>query len=158
MNKDKLKFDGIYESHKEGVFAFILSRTKNKDDSWDIFQDVFSKVFEKIGELQEDRNIKSYIFTLTYNKIIDFFRKKKPVSELDENLECVNNGYNDFSLLKMDIQEAMKQLTPREKETFELKYFFNFKISEISEKLNIGEGAVKRYLFDAALKLKESLK
>ena len=158
MNKDKLKFDGIYESHKEGVFAFILSRTKNKDDSWDIFQDVFAKIFEKIEDLNEEKNIKSYIFTLTYNKIADFFRKKKPVAELDENIECVKSGSNDFSLLKMDIQEAMKLLAPREKETFELKYFFNFKISEISEKLNIGEGAVKRYLFDATLKIKESLK
>jgi len=104
------KFDGLYESYKEGVYAFILSRTKNKDDSWDIFQDVFTKVFEKISVLDEEKNIKSYIFTLTYNKIADYFRKNNSNIELDENLEYQKNSFQDSSLLKLDITEGLERL------------------------------------------------
>mgnify|MGYP001302767225 CR=1 FL=1 len=154
------RFNEIYNEFKERIFAFISVKLKNESDSWDVFQEVFAKVFEKINELDSSLNIKSYIYTIAKNKITDYFRNNK-VEMLDisefENQALENSNENAIQR-NNDLLRALDCLTAREKEVFEYKYFFNFKISEISEKLGLTEGAVKRYLFDATLKLKERLK
>ncbi|HON57045.1 MAG TPA: sigma-70 family RNA polymerase sigma factor [bacterium] len=154
------RFNEIYNEFKERIFAFISVKLQNESDRWDVFQEVFAKVFEKINELDSSLNIKSYIYTIAKNKITDYFRNNKiEMLDISEFENQVLENTNESAIQRNnDLLKALDCLTAREKEVFEYKYFFNFKISEISEKLGLTEGAVKRYLFDATLKLKERLK
>lgn len=156
LKNDEQKFSKLYDEYNEHIFRFLLSKTRNYEDALDLVQDVFSKIFEKINILDESRNIKSYLFTLANNKCIDYFRGKKEHDNIDDFKDFIPAKPLTDKTNMMAIATAMKKLTPREKEVFELKYFFNYKIIEIAEKLNISDGSVKRYLFDATLKLKES--
>ncbi len=94
------------------------------------------------------------------NKAIDFFRSKKKIENIEnyENSELAADTKNTTIIEISAISSAMKKLSGREKEVFEFKHFFNYKITEIAEKLQLSEGAVKRYLFDATLKIREMLK
>ncbi|MEJ2721748.1 MAG: sigma-70 family RNA polymerase sigma factor [bacterium] len=56
------------------------------------------------------------------------------------------------------IDEAVQTLAPREQLVFTLKHFEGYKIREIAEMLECGEGTVKRYLFTAVGKLRKKLK
>jgi len=155
---DEEKFSKLYDEHSENIYRFLLSKTRNTEDALDLVQEVFSKIFEKINILDESRNIKSYLFTLANNKCIDYFRARKTHENIDDFTDFIPAAAGSDRDGIIAIADAMKKLSPREKEVFELKYFFNFKIIEISEQLKISDGSVKRYLFDATLKLREFTK
>ncbi|MEW5693653.1 MAG: RNA polymerase sigma factor [Candidatus Hydrogenedentota bacterium] len=151
------RFTEIYERFGDGVYKFILSMIGDYDDSNDIFQNVFTKIYEKIESLNDERNVKSYIFTITKNKTLDYLKSRKSHTIDIESAKELCTQDPDINLL-LDLNKAVETLFPREKEIFEMKYFFGYKIIEIANILNISEGAVKRYLFDATYKIRDILK
>ena len=44
LNGDNTSFEILLTRHKSRVFAFIMSKIKNRDTTEDIFQDTFIKV------------------------------------------------------------------------------------------------------------------
>jgi RNA polymerase sigma factor (sigma-70 family) len=56
------------------------------------------------------------------------------------------------------INLAVDTLAPRERLAFTLKHFEGYKIREIAEMMECGEGTAKRYLFTAVGKLRKKLK
>ena len=66
------------------LFDFIKRRVANEDDAEDILQDVF---YQYIANVDADpiEQTASWLFKVAGNKIIDWYRKKKPV-RLDEQL------------------------------------------------------------------------
>ena len=48
LNGDNASFETLLTRHKSRVFAFIMSKIKNRDLSEDIFQDTFIKVINSL--------------------------------------------------------------------------------------------------------------
>ena len=65
----------IHKQFHEVLFNYINSRVHNRDDASDILQEVFIKVSMKIEDLKDQQKLKSWIFTITRNAIIDHYRK-----------------------------------------------------------------------------------
>jgi len=62
--------------HKE-LFNFINKRVNDKEASNDILQDVFIKIHLKLKTLSEKDKLASWVYQITRNSILDYFRKKK---------------------------------------------------------------------------------
>ncbi|MBK8661946.1 MAG: sigma-70 family RNA polymerase sigma factor [Ignavibacteriales bacterium] len=60
--------------------------------------------------------------------------------------------------LKAGIQKAVEQLTGKQKLVFTMKHFEGYKLREIADITGLNEGTVKRYLFDATIKMKNALR
>jgi RNA polymerase sigma-70 factor (ECF subfamily) len=58
----------------------------------------------------------------------------------------------------LHVAQAVETLSPKQKIVFTMKYFDGYKIREIAEMTGLNEGTVKRYLFAATRKVRESLK
>jgi RNA polymerase sigma-70 factor, ECF subfamily len=82
---DKLT-EQIFEEYHSRLLGFILKRINNKDDAEDILQDVFLKIHSRMDTLKENSKIQSWIYSITRNTIIDFYRAQKPSKELPESL------------------------------------------------------------------------
>ena len=56
INGDNLSFETLLTRHKNRVFAFIMSKVKNRDLAEDIFQDTFIKIINslKSGKYSEE--------------------------------------------------------------------------------------------------------
>jgi RNA polymerase sigma-70 factor, ECF subfamily len=67
---------GIYAEFHQSMLAFIRSRIKSREDAEDILQNVFIKISANIHSLAEDEKLKSWIFTITRNSVIDYYRNK----------------------------------------------------------------------------------
>lgn len=52
----------------------------------DILQDVFTRIHTRIGTLKDTNKIKSWIYQITRNAIIDYYRSQKQLVELPESL------------------------------------------------------------------------
>lgn len=83
---------GIYKQFHSELLSYIKSKVRSREDAEDILQNVFVKMSSGINKLDEDVKIKSWIFTVTRNTIIDYYRinankKKLAVNEeLDDQI------------------------------------------------------------------------
>ncbi len=82
----------IYKQFRSELLGYVKSKVRSREDAEDILQNVFIKVSSNIDKLEEDVKLKNWIFTITRNAIIDYYRvnaTKKKVAvtgELDEDI------------------------------------------------------------------------
>jgi RNA polymerase sigma-70 factor (ECF subfamily) len=68
----------IWKAFHQELFNFINKRVKDKDISKDILQDVFIKIHLKLKTLSDKDKLASWVYQITRNSILDYFRKQKP--------------------------------------------------------------------------------
>ena len=115
------------EYHKK-LLAFICTKVNKKDIAEDILQDVFVKIHSQISSLEEETKLRSWIYQITRNTIIDHYRTKKPQYELPEWLEQLEP--NTEAVIQ---QELSLCLTPMIKRLPE-KYRLAIQLSELEGK------------------------
>ena len=74
----------LYKQYYSKLLAFINSKVQNKHDAQDILSEVFIKIYKNIDKLDSDEKITSWIYTITRNTIIDFYRKNNKTPSLLE--------------------------------------------------------------------------
>jgi RNA polymerase sigma-70 factor (ECF subfamily) len=82
----------IYKQFHRELLDYLKSKIRSNEDAEDILQNVFIKISSNIDKLTEEVRLKNWIFTITKNAVIDYYRvnankKKIAVSEpIDENV------------------------------------------------------------------------
>ncbi|MFN3405378.1 MAG: RNA polymerase sigma factor SigZ [Cytophagaceae bacterium] len=84
-----MEIAGIHKDFHKLLYNFIVKRVKDKSDAEDILQEVFIKIATKIDSLDEDEKLKSWIFTIARNTIIDYYRKNSnnTITEITEKIK-----------------------------------------------------------------------
>lgn len=78
----------IWNLYAIDLKKFILSRTKNPTLTEDILQDVFIKIHTKKQNLKDISNLKSWIFSIANNTMLDEFRKQtKSTNTTEQELQ-----------------------------------------------------------------------
>ena len=74
---NKEVFKELIDKYTTPLFNFT-ARLTDKDNAQDIVQDVFIKIWKKLNSFDTSKSsFKTWIFTVTKNSIIDFWRKNK---------------------------------------------------------------------------------
>jgi RNA polymerase sigma factor (sigma-70 family) len=76
----KIEFEDVYRREKNRLLAFIRSRVEDPQEAEDILQDVVCKTLEGFSVTSRIDNLIGWLYTATRNRIIDHYRKKKPVT------------------------------------------------------------------------------
>lgn len=79
-NKTMKEFNGIYNDNYKWVLNLIKSKTNNCNECEEMTNDIFMKVHENLPNFDPDKcksGLVGWIRGFTFNKIIDFYRKKK---------------------------------------------------------------------------------
>ncbi|MES2470834.1 MAG: RNA polymerase sigma factor [Patescibacteria group bacterium] len=77
------EFVALYTKEADAVFRFCLLRTSNRDVAKDIAQEAFTKIWVSMQAGNDIQNPRAFVFKITRNLIIDWYRKKK-ASSLDQ--------------------------------------------------------------------------
>lgn len=157
---DKEAFRKLYQMFKEMVYKTCWIATLERESAKDLFQEIWLKVYLWLPKLKEPQKFSEWLRTLIDHTIIDYIRNKKrekrKITLSSENLGLIKSYDYDFTN-KIEAQELMKCLTPKERYIFYLYYFEELSIKEISEKLELGLSAVKMILHRGRKKLKRIL-
>ncbi len=150
-NKNVEKF---IRKYSDLVYRIAFTMLKNRDNAEDIFQDVFIKLCTENIRFMSKEHEKAWIIRVTKNQCLDFLKRScnKNNSELDENM--VKDEKNDFSY----VTEEVLKLPEKYRIIIYLFYYEGYKITEISQILEINESTIKSQLVKAREMLKESLK
>jgi RNA polymerase sigma-70 factor (family 1) len=69
-------FDLIYEKYSGKLYSFGLKYLRSTVEAEELVQSVFLKLWENSKNLKKELSFKSYLFTIAYNEICRFFRKR----------------------------------------------------------------------------------
>ena len=73
---DLAAFDSLFNTYNKKLFYFAKGYLKSTEDAEGLVQEVFIKIWENRSTLKEHLSFNSYLYTITYNSILKFFRKK----------------------------------------------------------------------------------
>jgi RNA polymerase sigma factor (sigma-70 family) len=72
--------DAAFRSDRKRLFDFIRRRVRTRADAEDILADVFYQMVASYSVTEPIEKMTSWLFTVARNKIIDWYRKRKPES------------------------------------------------------------------------------
>ena len=154
MSKDVEK---IITEHQPQLKSFIRKRVPNKEDAEDILQDVFFQLIRSVeSTLNPIEQVTAWLYRVTRNTIINKEKKKQeeefPVSQYDEN-EGVLREFSEFlfdnntvatpeteflrSLVWQDLETALSELPPEQREAFELMELEGLPAKEVAESIGV---------------------
>ena len=147
-NKDEY-LQILVEKYSDMVYRLAMSRTKNKEHSEDVYQEVFLRLVRKLPEFENENHEKAWLIKVTINCSKDVLGSRwlKNTEELKENL-----AFSDPE--KHDVYYAVMDLPLKYRTIIHLFYYEGYKIEEISKMLHIKENTIKSQLSRAREKLK----
>lgn len=142
-------FTEFVRGNKENFYRLAYSYVKNSEDALDIVQDSIHKAIRSIHSLQDMSMLKSWFYRIVVNTSLDFLRKHKRVSIVDdETMEMLSHGKEDH-YENIDLERALEQLPPEYKSIIILRYFEDLKIDEVADVLNENVNTIKTRLYKA---------
>lgn len=155
------KFTTLWEAFYVPLNNFIKKRIPNKQDSEDILQEVFSKIHGNMNALKDDAKINAWIYRITRNTIVDYYRKQNKSMVLTELTEDLTNEQDEDLSARGEIASCLKTmieyLPEKYKEAIMLTEFHELTQKELSEKLGLSLAGAKSRVQRARGLLKEML-
>ncbi|MCQ2530035.1 MAG: sigma-70 family RNA polymerase sigma factor [Lachnospiraceae bacterium] len=148
----------IYIDYRDKVYGYIRGRINSSLDAEDLAADVFVKVFEKIDSFDESKaSISTWIFTITRNTLIDYYRTRKVFVEIPETFPIESSVEDSVCNQEMldTLAEALETLEEREKDIIILRYYSGKTLKDICGQMGISYAYGKVLQKKALEKLKE---
>ncbi len=160
--KNKNNLENIWEEFSKKLLGFIISKISSREDAEDILQEVFIKIQKNINSLQEDKKLKSWIYTIARNAIFDFYKSKKiKTSEFDEKYLQIEELSEDSSFLEISeclshmiktlpekYSQALEQVDLQWKSQIELSKYLNISIPWAKSRVQRGRKLLKQMFID----------
>jgi RNA polymerase sigma-70 factor (ECF subfamily) len=162
-------FNNIYNENYKWVVNLIKSKTNNTPESEEMANDIFMKVYDNMSNFNPDKcktGIVGWIRGFVFNKIIDFYRKKKNLMTSIENWKD-EDGHEIYALTDSQDIEAeycTKELVEKAKAIINvlpnpyktvatLFYVKDFTYDEIETETGLSIGTIKGQLSRARTKM-----
>jgi RNA polymerase sigma-70 factor (ECF subfamily) len=157
----KLTNEEIYEKYHEKVFSYIRNHVNQIEDAEDLCEDVFVKIYSKIDSYDESKaSISTWIYTMTSNTVIDFYRTNHIHSEIPEDLaeekSLIEDDYLNQESLDI-LAEALTKLPQEQIDIIVLRYYRGLALQEVAEQMNLSYGVTKLRHREALGRLREYL-
>lgn len=135
----------LWDDYYPRLKRFVSSRINNQTDVEDILQDVLIKINDHISDLRDEQKLSSWIYQITRNKMMDYFRKEKWSDELPAQLYTIDE-YEEPDMAQEVIacfESVIQQLPDKYKVALELSLLGGLSQKELSEQLGISYSGAK---------------
>jgi RNA polymerase sigma factor (sigma-70 family) len=174
MTDQDQRISQVVDRERSRLLNFIRRRVPDPSDAEDILQDVFSELVEANRLLMPIDHVAGWLFRVARNRIIDLFRKKKPVlfsdaavaNEDDDSLRFEDllpspdagpEAIYTRNVLLAALELAVRELPPEQREVFVAHEIEGLSFKELAARSGVGVNTLlsrKRY---AVLHLRERL-
>ena len=162
---DRIAFYNIYERYCKRLYGFVIRYIKQKEDAEEIVQEVFVKIWESRNKVDIYSSFEAFIFTIAYNTTISLLRKRTNEKKYLEHLKSLQQFTNapdlideiHFNELNDRVKVLLNELTPRQKEIFQLSREEGLTHDEIAKKLDISVNTVKKHMVNTLAFLKSQI-
>ena len=161
INKSRIKFDDVLKDYERPIYHYIRRMVVDHDDTADIMQETFLKVYQGLGNLRDEKALKSWVYKIATNEALRFLsrRREELLSVIDENellLGRLTEGeYVDYDdKMAVDFQKALLSLSEQQRLVFNMRYYDELSYDEISDITGCSVGALKVQYHNAKERIK----
>lgn len=128
----------IYEEYHMKVLRYIQNKVNDYYLAEDLCSDVFMKVYQKLDTFDDTKaSISTWIFTITRNRLIDYYRTRKVMVEIPETLTYDYEGDSiDSDQLEM-LAKGLESLSDKERNLIVKHYYEGKTIKQAAEEMGI---------------------
>ena len=156
---DYSAFKSLYYKYYEPLYRYIFYRTRSIELTKDLLQDVFTRLWLNRKKVNPAKSLKSYIYSITSNLVIDYYRKKSSrIKFKNESFFAQVIGSDDAMEDKISLQGAVSKLNARLKDVFVLNRYEGFTYKEIADIQGISIKTVEKRMSKALKYLRDYLK
>ncbi len=145
----------LWKEFNQELLGFINSKVSTKELAEDILQEVFIKIHQNVNTIRDDQKISSWIYQITRNTIIDYYRKRKlNTTELNIESNLVDEGEASASNISNCLKPFIHRLPEKYKEVLLETTYQNVSQKDFAEKHNLSYSAAKSRVQRARRELK----
>ncbi|MGH9722192.1 MAG: RNA polymerase sigma factor [Bryobacteraceae bacterium] len=165
----------MIRSYDQSVLGLATNLLRSTEDARDVYQEAFLRVYKNIHTFRFDCSFHTWLYRIVTNICFDLLRKRKIRKEEPAVMETGEGAVDRTYVVEEEraagdpernlynrqlgsrIQDALGELTPRERMVFELRHFQGMRLRMIGEVLGTSEEAAKNCLFRATQKMRAVL-
>lgn len=156
-------FGRLYDIYAERIYRHIYYRTSNIEDARDLTQEVFIKAWQGLPRYKKTKiPFLGWLFTISHNRVIDYYRTKKDYSYLNNELVMEDAKSSPEKLAEgrfaqQEIRRAILRLPEDQQQVIMMNYIEGFEYSEIAAAMNKTEGNIRVIVHRALKKMRKIL-
>ena len=172
---DQDAFEQLVRAYDQSVLRLAMNLLRSPEDARDVYQEAFLRVYRNLHSFRFDCSFHTWLYRIVTNICLDQLRKRKvrkeepavvetsegPIDRMEAFEEDAAQADPERSMwnrqLKLKIEDALQDLTPRERMVFELRHYQGLRLRNIGEMLGTTEEAAKNCLFRATQKMRSVL-
>jgi RNA polymerase sigma-70 factor, ECF subfamily len=172
---DQEAFEQLVRAYDQSVLRLAMNLLRSPEDARDVYQEAFLRVYRNLHSFRFDCSFHTWLYRIVTNICLDQLRKRKvrkeepavvettegPIDRMEAFEEDAAEADPERSMwnrqLRRKIDDALQDLTPRERMVFELRHYQGLRLRNIGEMLGTTEEAAKNCLFRATQKMRSVL-
>jgi len=152
----------IVARHADALARFAVS-SGERDEIEELVQDTFVRAFSSIDSFRGDSSLRTWLFTIERRLLLDRRRsERRRRGRVEIKEDDATTEYDALDVVVADetegrLNQAMKRLSPTQREVFALRVGEGLSYKEIAEAVGTTEGAARVHYHNAMRAVKEFL-
>lgn len=127
---DAQAWEQLMDEWSTKLYNYMLYNTRTEEDAQDVLSDTLLGVVQSIKNFDGNVNLSTFIYSIAYRKVADYWRRSKQTVELPVWLSTAGP-----SSLSVELQEALAELPEQAQHALLLRYYAGLSVAEIAEVL-----------------------
>jgi RNA polymerase sigma-70 factor (ECF subfamily) len=132
----------VWTRYSEDIKYFILSKVKDKSLADDLLQETYVKIHTKLHTLRDLKKLKSWIFTIARNTVMDYFKRSRLTFNI-ANFESESTLEEDIHTERDCLRGILSGLPKKYRDPIFLSDIKGMKQGEVAKQLNLPLPTVK---------------
>jgi RNA polymerase sigma-70 factor, ECF subfamily len=160
---DESAFNDLTECCRAGIVSELTGLMGNINDAEDVAQEAFLRGFLKMSTLREPYNFGGWVRQIARNiarNRLSRDRRFLPLDEQHANIPCIeipDETRTDTGSLADSALAALSRLPSKLRETTRLTYLSSYTQKQVSRRLHIPLGTVKRRLWESRMQMRKDV-
>lgn len=157
VSGDYSSFHMLFKGYYQGLYGYGLKLCEDSDLVKDAIQNLFITIWERRDELTHITSPNVYLYVSLRRAILRANKQKSRLKEYDPYPEFeINFGIEELIMKdeskeeqRENLQQALNQLSNKQKEVLYLHYYNGMSYGEIEEILSINRQSVRNHMYRA---------
>jgi len=163
---DSMAAAALLARHHDSIFGLAMRMLRNRQEAEDITQETMVRALSRIDDYDPNRPFSPWVHRIARNLCVDRFRRKRPTSELNEEITAAGpstTASSSFGRAQDQVahevqvhgvlHECFQELDEPYREIIGLYHYQHMSYRQIAERLKLPQGTVMNRLFRARKKL-----
>jgi RNA polymerase sigma-70 factor (ECF subfamily) len=155
-------FARLVGRHRDGFTRFAVRMLGSRADADDALQSAWMRAYRNIGSCRQPERFQAWLYQIVSNECRSFAtrrgrRERRIAADEDALAHAAVDHPADAAAIRDEIQRALDQLPPEQREAFVLKYVEELSYEEMMEITGAGLSALKMRVKRACERLRTLL-